>query len=110
MIRRPPRSTLFPYTTLFRSPLLRELVDLGLAGLEVHYIAFDRATVTAVGAVATDLGLVATGGSDYHGDTGTYADAHAALDVPDEVAVNLEAAIDQGRSAAGTGSRTMPRR
>src|SRR3712207_7317852 len=25
MIRRPPRSTLFPYTTLFRSPHLREL-------------------------------------------------------------------------------------
>src|SRR3712207_8806648 len=24
MIRRPPRSTLFPYTTLFRSPLHRE--------------------------------------------------------------------------------------
>src|SRR5256885_11187892 len=24
MIRRPPRSTLFPYTTLFRSPLVRE--------------------------------------------------------------------------------------
>src|SRR5256885_5366427 len=24
MIRRPPRSTLFPYTTLFRSPRLRE--------------------------------------------------------------------------------------
>src|SRR5688572_31255020 len=23
MIRRPPRSTLFPYTTLFRSPLIR---------------------------------------------------------------------------------------
>src|SRR3712207_6899179 len=26
MIRRPPRSTLFPYTTLFRSPALREAV------------------------------------------------------------------------------------
>src|SRR2546430_7447100 len=25
MIRRPPRSTLFPYTTLFRSPLLQAL-------------------------------------------------------------------------------------
>src|SRR2546422_2981439 len=25
MIRRPPRSTLFPYTTLFRSPLARTL-------------------------------------------------------------------------------------
>src|SRR5256885_12280006 len=31
MIRRPPRSTLFPYTTLFRSPLLpREGVDPGV--------------------------------------------------------------------------------
>src|SRR2546430_13470731 len=27
MIRRPPRSTLFPYTTLFRSHLVRERVD-----------------------------------------------------------------------------------
>src|SRR2546425_1857265 len=30
MIRRPPRSTLFPYTTLFRSERLR---DRGLAGI-----------------------------------------------------------------------------
>src|SRR2546427_8379729 len=29
MIRRPPRSTLFPYTTLFRSPLGRALPPLG---------------------------------------------------------------------------------
>src|SRR5258708_24140275 len=27
MIRRPPRSTLFPYTTLFRSQIIRELRD-----------------------------------------------------------------------------------
>src|SRR5438094_4134597 len=27
MIRRPPRSTLFPYTTLFRSPSLSQLPD-----------------------------------------------------------------------------------
>src|SRR2546427_5610251 len=27
MIRRPPRSTLFPYTTLFRSPSFREVDD-----------------------------------------------------------------------------------
>src|SRR3712207_7018578 len=38
MIRRPPRSTLFPYTTLFRSPEVDELVcleappDLGAIG------------------------------------------------------------------------------
>src|SRR5256885_10451638 len=29
MIRRPPRSTLFPYTTLFRSTMVRERVDSG---------------------------------------------------------------------------------
>src|SRR5689334_24800941 len=31
MIRRPPRSTLFPYTTLFRSPPLRSLTGCGSA-------------------------------------------------------------------------------
>src|SRR3712207_8328386 len=30
MIRRPPRSTLFPYTTLFRSHLLGAAVEVGL--------------------------------------------------------------------------------
>src|SRR5258708_19608489 len=34
MIRRPPRSTLFPYTTLFRSAVA-ELEDLALLGREV---------------------------------------------------------------------------
>src|SRR5258707_9980756 len=32
MIRRPPRSTLFPYTTLFRSPLVGEEWEWGMAG------------------------------------------------------------------------------
>src|SRR2546430_13336495 len=39
MIRRPPRSTLFPYTTLFRSPLVEGELALamiyGLSGLGV---------------------------------------------------------------------------
>src|SRR2546430_7027062 len=33
MIRRPPRSTLFPYTTLFRSGPLAKNVDKAIAGL-----------------------------------------------------------------------------
>src|SRR2546429_6751574 len=38
MIRRPPRSTLFPYTTLFRSslPNVGSLRDVSLADLERH--------------------------------------------------------------------------
>src|SRR5256884_6044984 len=35
MIRRPPRSTLFPYTTLFRSPLIvKDLVIAGVSGAD----------------------------------------------------------------------------
>ena len=68
-----------------RVDLLRELVEQGLGGLEVYYRTFDIATVQAVAEVAASLRLMATGGSDYHGDTGTYAEAHAGLWVPREV-------------------------
>ena len=72
-----------------RLELLRELVEIGLGGLEVYYRSFDAATVTAVGEVASTLGLIATGGSDYHGDLGTYAESHASLWVPPEVGETL---------------------
>src|SRR2546427_6766469 len=39
MIRRPPRSTLFPYTTLFRSRLVLFLLLVGDAGLLVDGLA-----------------------------------------------------------------------
>src|SRR2546422_4378108 len=38
MIRRPPRSTLFPYTTLFRSPLKAEHEELADLLSELHGI------------------------------------------------------------------------
>ena len=74
-------------------PLIRELREMGLAGLEVFYISFAPETVEAVGSVAAKLGLLATGGSDYHGDTSTYAEAHASLRVPSIVGERLRAAI-----------------
>ena len=64
-------------------------MDAGLAGLEVYYRSFDADTVSAVGEVAASLGLLATGGTDYHGDLGSYAEAHAALWVPPEVGERL---------------------
>jgi len=76
-----------------QGPLIRELREMGLAGLEVFYISFAPETVEAVGSVAAELGLLATGGSDYHGDTSTYAEAHAALRVPAIVGERLRAAI-----------------
>ena len=72
-----------------RVELLGELADAGLGGLEVYYRSFDAATVFTVGEVAQALGLAATGGSDYHGDTSTYAEAHAGLWVPPQVGETL---------------------
>src|SRR5438876_3063060 len=42
MIRRPPRSTLFPYTTLFRSLLLDVKDEVGLRSLRVTVRQGDR--------------------------------------------------------------------
>ena len=71
----------------------------GLGGLEVYYRSFDADDRGPVGEVADELGLVATGGSDYHGDLGTYAEAHAELWVPPEVAAT---APGRRRRLAGT--------
>ena len=78
-----------------REDVLLELVDAGLGGLEVYYRSFDQAAVDAVGEVASRLRLVPTGGSDYHGDTGTYAEAHAALWVPPEAGEALVSRISR---------------
>ncbi len=43
------------------------LAPVGLAGLEVYYGEYDAATRNDLRAVADRWGLVATGGSDYHG-------------------------------------------
>src|SRR3712207_8331936 len=52
MIRRPPRSTLFPYTTLFRSPqgllcphALGDIVDHTVYGLRAAVLAVDALAV-----------------------------------------------------------------
>src|SRR5258705_3540317 len=39
MIRRPPRSTLFPYTTLFRSPRLDQLALTDVARAHSHSVS-----------------------------------------------------------------------
>src|SRR5256885_13239591 len=56
MIRRPPRSTLFPYTTLFRSKTADDAVDGGLKGA--------GQTLEGAGNVVGGLVKVATGNPD----------------------------------------------
>src|SRR2546428_8755439 len=60
MIRRPPRSTLFPYTTLFRSSLRRQrqqMLALDPHGL-AHRVRFARDPTLLVGATSCEQKLV----------------------------------------------------
>jgi 3',5'-nucleoside bisphosphate phosphatase len=79
-----------------------ELMAAGLRGIEVHHRSFSAATVDAMREVAALHGLVASGGTDYHGDEGSYAEAVAETWVPDVVADRLLAALADGRPARGT--------
>jgi 3',5'-nucleoside bisphosphate phosphatase len=83
-----------------RMALIRELMDAGLRGLEVFYRTYDRDTVELLRSIAGRLGLIATGGSDYHGDRETYAEAHAQLWVPPSVEGPLRGALAAGAATA----------
>jgi predicted metal-dependent phosphoesterase TrpH len=83
-----------------RPELIDQLQAAGLGGLEVYYRTFVPETVARMRAFATARGLVATGGSDYHGDTMSYAAAQATTSVPDAVGEALLEAIAARRAAA----------
>ena len=95
--RRPAGSRSSPTSARPRpAPIvLAELVDAGLAGLEVYYRSFDRATTDAVGDGRVGLGLLATGGTDYHGDSGRYAEC-------------ARPAVGPARGRRGAGGRRSP--
>jgi len=56
-------------------------------------LGLELLSLPMVGAVASTLGLLATGGSDYHGDLMPYAEAHESLNVPASVADELRARL-----------------
>jgi predicted metal-dependent phosphoesterase TrpH len=49
------------------APLLKLLIDMGLEGLEVYYPQHSHQDVTDLAETAGRLGLLITGGSDFHG-------------------------------------------
>ena len=69
--------------------LMRVLIEWGIGGLEVYYRRFLPETVTRMSELASSLGLIATGGSDYHGDNMSYAEAMATTYVPREIGDRL---------------------
>ncbi len=80
--------------------LIALLMDWGVRGLEVYYRRYLPSTVTAMVELATRLDILATGGSDYHGDGMTYGEATQTTYVPRESGDRLLEAI-------GTGVRSL---
>lgn len=76
-----------------QAALIALLKGWGLRGLEVFYRRFTAGTVVRMARLAESLGIVATGGSDYHGDGMSYAEAQATTYVPPEVGDRLLEAI-----------------
>src|SRR5690554_5633665 len=70
MIRRPPRSTLFPYTTLFRSPLTFQ----HRAGVSPYTSSFDLAETCVFG--KQSLGPIHCGRSTLYTSFNVHANRH----------------------------------
>src|SRR5256885_10719948 len=107
MIRRPPRSTLFPYTTLFRSRL-----EPGLAQEEA--VAFKAQVLRRMGvevaghvevAAKADAASLATGGEPALRDGGT-ANGNVTPGLQSQVLYGRDLACD-GDGAAGAGKLTL---
>jgi predicted metal-dependent phosphoesterase TrpH len=67
-----------------RDDLIAPLVALGLDAIEVRHSDHDAATEARYRALAAALGILATGGSDYHGDVGRRATTLGAVVMPDD--------------------------
>jgi predicted metal-dependent phosphoesterase TrpH len=76
-----------------RPGVFDELMDWGLRGLEVYYPRYTAGETARMATFAAERGLLATGGSDYHGDHMDYVTAQDALLVPAAVADRLLEAL-----------------
>ena len=77
------------------SSAFRQLVDVGLGGIEAYYAEYEPRIREHLAQLCRDFGIVPTGGSDYHGSykPGLHVGiGHGDLDVPDETVELLEQA------------------
>ncbi len=71
--------------------LIPELADAGLAGIEAYHADHSAQQRLHYAALAAEMGLLATGGSDFHGDAAPNPPL-GSVDIPDEAISALLAA------------------
>ena len=82
--------------------LLPQLIAAGIAGIEAHHGSHDVATRTRYARLASENGLIVTGGSDFHGDDAEGGPLGSAA-VPPEV---LDALVERHARAEALRSRS----
>src|SRR5256885_12830895 len=88
MIRRPPRSTLFPYTTLFRSTTDREAIKELLSLTQYVDLCMPRGGEGLIRAVAECSKVPVI--KHYKGVCHVYVDADADLEMAEAIALNAK--------------------
>jgi len=86
---------------LYATSLIPELTRVGLAGLEVYYTGYDPDEIDLLLDLAWKHGLVATGGSDYHGPDVLPDNELGGVWVPQELLEDLRARHRQGMPGMG---------
>lgn len=82
-----------PHSVPDHTSILPVLVDLGLAGLECYYGAYNRSEHETLAREAGVHGLVATGGSDYHGPGVRDGRELGSVDIPPAAIAGFLAAL-----------------
>jgi predicted metal-dependent phosphoesterase TrpH len=94
-----------PLTTGDVEATLRLLVPVGLMGMEVYYGEYDAATHEELRIIADRWNLIATGGSDYHGEGFKHGRDLGGPPVPMEAVARLRDAATKLRASDGLDSR-----
>lgn len=84
-----------PYTAGEPEAIIAELKAAGLVGIEAYYGEYTAEEISRLVALADSCGLIATGGSDYHGENSTVAAVMGGTPVPVEAAERLVALARQ---------------
>ena len=84
-----------PFTLEDPEAMIIDLKKAGLAGIEAYYKDYSAAQIDTLVKIAVANGLVATGGTDYHGINDNDEVMMGGVDVPDSAVTGLTARADK---------------
>jgi predicted metal-dependent phosphoesterase TrpH len=84
-----------PFTLEDPEAMIIDLKKAGLAGIEAYYKDYSAAQIDTLVKIAVANGLVATGGTDYHGINDNDEVMMGGVDVPDSAVTGLTALADK---------------